>query len=100
MPRFPLALVAVAVLAAGCSADAKAQLTPVTPSPTAIVETTPPVIWPTAVPTTVSPTPKPKPKPPSYDVKAVQTRLTELRYYVGAIDGTPGGPRRSSLIYT
>jgi lipoprotein-anchoring transpeptidase ErfK/SrfK len=39
-----------------------------------------------------------KPLPPSYDVVAVQKRLTELRYYVGAIDGRPGRQVRSAVM--
>ncbi|HVM14528.1 MAG TPA: L,D-transpeptidase family protein, partial [Egibacteraceae bacterium] len=38
------------------------------------------------------------PPPPSYDVAAVQRRLTELRYYVGPIDGAEGAGMRSALM--
>ena len=42
-----------------------------------------------------SPSPT-KPPAPSYDVKAVQRQLTELHYYVGAIDGDRGPALRSA----
>ncbi|MCW2545266.1 MAG: heavy metal translocating P-type ATPase [Frankiales bacterium] len=94
--RFPLTLVALALVAAGCNnAEPQAALAPV------VVPTTqPPVITqaPVVVPTTISPTPKPTPKPPTYDVKAVQTQLTALHYYIGAIDGERGASLRSAVM--
>ena len=48
---------------------------------------------------------KPKPKPekteaakPQYDVTAVQKKLTELKYYVGAIDGEAGSAMTSAVM--
>jgi lipoprotein-anchoring transpeptidase ErfK/SrfK len=45
---------------------------------------------------------KPKPKKadtgPNYDVAAVQKRLAELKYYVGAIDGEAGSALASSVM--
>lgn len=38
------------------------------------------------------------PPPPSYDVAMVQRRLTELRYYVGAVDGEEGPAMRSAVM--
>ena len=98
MPRFPLALAALALLMAGCNGAAQAVVqapATITPAATPAVIATTPVAIPSP---TISPTPKPKPKPPSYDVKAVQTRLTALHYYVGAIDGTPGASLRSAVM--
>ena len=46
-----------------------------------------------------SPSPSPaKPLPPPYDVKAVQTQLTDLGYYVAAIDGERGPALRSAVM--
>jgi lipoprotein-anchoring transpeptidase ErfK/SrfK len=66
------------------------------PSPVAVQS-------PLAVPSVVvSPTPaKPKasPKPRfAYDVVAVQRKLTDQRYYAGAIDGKPGAGLRSAVM--
>jgi lipoprotein-anchoring transpeptidase ErfK/SrfK len=96
LSRTPVAvgLIAVALAASGC----RSQATPApeaaghpsaSTSPTIDV-TAPPVV--PVTPTTVAPTQtaSPKPKPPSYDVKAVQSQLTALHYYDGAIDGDRG----------
>lgn len=40
----------------------------------------------------------PPPPPPSYDVAMVQRRLTDLRYYVGPIDGAEGAGMRSAVM--
>ena len=100
MPRFPLALVALALVASGCQSGVRAQLAPApTAAPTTAAATLVPVAPVVVTPSpTLSPTPKAKAKPPSYNVKAVQTRLTELKYYIGAIDGVPGGQLRSSVM--
>ena len=46
-----------------------------------------------------SPSPSPtKPAPPPYDVKAVQTQLTTLGYYAGAVDGERGPAMRSAVM--
>jgi lipoprotein-anchoring transpeptidase ErfK/SrfK len=44
-----------------------------------------------------SPSPR-KPALPTYDVKAVQTQLTSLHYYVGAIDGERGPAFHSAVM--
>jgi peptidoglycan hydrolase-like protein with peptidoglycan-binding domain len=95
--RFPLTLVALALVAGCNNAEPPAALTP------AAVPTQEPVVVPTTeapvvVPTTASPTPKPTPKPATYDVKAVQTQLTALHYYIGAIDGERGASYRSAVM--
>src|SRR5687768_12117916 len=44
---------------------------------------------------------EPKPKPdttPDYDVAAVQRKLTELKYYVGPIDGEAGYAMASAVM--
>ncbi|MEX0658542.1 MAG: L,D-transpeptidase family protein [Egibacteraceae bacterium] len=41
---------------------------------------------------------EPAPPPPSYDVVAVQRRLTDLRYYVGPLDGAEGPAMRSAVM--
>ena len=97
---------ALALLASACNGtDARStvQAQQATASPTASptdgATTAPPVATatPTAAPT-ASPTRSPRPAPPSYDVKAVQTRLTALKYYVGAIDGERGAALRSAVM--
>ena len=48
-----------------------------------------------------SPSPSPtrsKPLPPPYDVKAVQTQLAALHYYVGPIDGDRGPSMHSAVM--
>lgn len=42
--------------------------------------------------------PQAPPPPPPYDVAAVQQRLTDLRYYVGPIDGAEGPATRSAVM--
>jgi peptidoglycan hydrolase-like protein with peptidoglycan-binding domain len=64
-----------------------------TPSPSPVEV---PTLKPTPAP--ASPTASPTPKPPSYDVKAVQTKLAALNYYAGPIDGTPGGALGSAVM--
>ena len=94
--RFPLTLVAL-VLIAGCNnAKPQAALEPVATVPPAVV--VPTTEAPVVVPTTISPTPSPTPKPATYDVKAVQTQLTALHYYVGPIDGERGASLRSAVM--
>jgi peptidoglycan hydrolase-like protein with peptidoglycan-binding domain len=107
LSRTPLAVgaLALALLASACNnADSRSTVAApaVTASPTADVAT--PTTSPAAVPTSAaptaspSPTASPKPKPPPYDVKAVQTRLTALKYYVGPIDGNRGSALRSAVM--
>jgi peptidoglycan hydrolase-like protein with peptidoglycan-binding domain len=86
-------------------ADATGRATPsVAPTPTitATPEPTPtPEVIPVAV-ATVDPLPVPTAEPaddgPGYDVAAVQRQLTDLRYYVGAVDGEPGGQTTSAVM--
>jgi peptidoglycan hydrolase-like protein with peptidoglycan-binding domain len=97
--RFPLALVAVVLTAAACNGDGtNAALAPVPVEPTQAPVVIPTTQAPVVVPTTASPTPKPTPKPANYDVKAVQTQLTALHYYIGAIDGERGLSYRSAVM--
>jgi peptidoglycan hydrolase-like protein with peptidoglycan-binding domain len=44
-----------------------------------------------------SPSPT-RPPAPTYDVKAVQTQLTSMHYYLGAIDGQPGPSFHSAVM--
>ncbi len=63
--------------------------------------TTPPTTRPTTRPTTphtTRPTTPPARPAPTYDVAAVQRRLTALRYYVAAVDGRPGPAMRSAVM--
>lgn len=104
--RRPLPLVALLALSSllvGCSADAATDAaSPVgvsSPSPTVSpTPTDPPAPEPTP---SASPSPTPTaPATPtvSYDVAAVQRTLTDLRYYVGPIDGKAGGSVRSAVM--
>jgi lipoprotein-anchoring transpeptidase ErfK/SrfK len=98
------ALTALAVALSGCSTKASGveaggdpSLGPVVPSsaPAAepVAEPTPPAQEsPTALP---SPT---RPPAPTYDVKAVQTQLAAMHYYVGAIDGERGPAFHSAVM--
>ena len=92
----------LALLLVGCNDGSPATGAGPTPEPTVTTSapTLPPVVVPTTTPTTAPPTPtaSPKPKPPSYDVKAVQTQLTAMKYYAGPIDGTPGAALRSAVM--
>ena len=97
------ALTALSVALTGCTtsspgavASGDTPLGPVAaPSSPAVeqpVETTSPDAEP-------SPSPSPTRKPlPTYDVKAVQTQLTSLHYYAGAIDGKPGPAFHSAVM--
>ena len=70
------------------------------PSPSPTVERIDPLPTPPASPTP-SPTPSPEPTAtpgPGYDVAAVQQRLTDLKYYVGAIDGKAGPATVSAVM--
>ena len=95
MTRSRLALLAL-VLAAACN-EAQPVSQAVSPAPAtsspAPVVTTAPVA--TARPT-LSPTASPKPAPPAYDVKAVQRQLAGV-FYIGPIDGKPGGGFASAV---
>lgn len=106
MHRKPLSvgltgLVAVALLVSGCESHVPASTVgerPATAAPTGGTAT------PTALATTPapspspSPKPKPKPAPPTYDVKAVQTKLRTLAYYAGPIDGDRGASFHSAVM--
>lgn len=111
MRRRPLsasALLAAAVLLtgllAGCSTgDSDQTITPVaaptsasptpseSPTPEPMVEATLSAA-PTAAPTS------PLPAAPSYDVAAVQRQLTDLKYYIGPVDGKAGPALRSAVM--
>ena len=98
----PLALAAVLLLAGACNSNdartpdsglAEPTVAATSDAPTAVPTTAAPV---TPSPT-ASPTASPKPKPPTYDVKGVQTTLAAQHYYIGAIDGKPGGAFASAV---
>jgi lipoprotein-anchoring transpeptidase ErfK/SrfK len=97
--RSPLVAVALtAVFAAGCNAGPSQTAAGPSPLPSEAV------LEPTESPSpSASPSPSPspttvKPMAPTYDVVAVQTRLTELKYYVGKIDGKAGAAQRSAVM--
>ena len=69
---------------------------PKTPAATA-TPTAKPTATPTAQPTT-KPTATPSPTKPPVDVRAVQRRLRELRYYEGDVDGRGGPATRSAVM--
>ena len=100
------AVSAVALLLSGCSGKTESAGTgpaPVeseaVPSPTITSASPSPSLAPSATPS-LSPSASPTRtrRPPSYDVLAVQRRLAELKYYIGAIDGRAGGATRSSVM--
>lgn len=99
-PRTTSTLCVLALLLVGCNEAGPASLAAPTPTVATTAPSLPPVIAPTLMPTTapLSPTASAKPKPPSYDVKAVQTQLAALTYYLGPIDGTPGPALRSAVM--
>jgi peptidoglycan hydrolase-like protein with peptidoglycan-binding domain len=94
--------VALALLTTGCQSDPD----DVVAAPPAVVEQT--VEHPSAAPSPIErpsaeesagPSPSPtKPAPPPYDVKAVQKQLTDLGYYIAAIDGERGPALRSAVM--
>ncbi len=87
-------------------ADATGATPSVAPTPTATATSEPaPTPTPEATPAavaTVDPLPVPTDEPTddgaAYDVAAVQQQLTDLRYYVGAVDGEPGGQTTSAVM--
>ena len=97
-------LTAMALLVTGCSSDpgtvdaapAPVASEPAETPPTVVEPTLPESPTPSAAPTSAAPSPTVR--PPSYDVAAVQRRLTELDYYVGAIDGERGPALRSAVM--
>ena len=98
-------LVAVSLLVSGCQSSVRASTVGERPTPTASVDaaTATPTMATTPAPSfspspSPSPTASPKPAPPTYDVKAVQTQLTTLKYYIGPIDGARGGSFRSAVM--
>lgn len=105
MHRKPLAVaaLAVALLASACNGHAsRSALQPASPSATATATPTAsqPVVPATTPPATATPSPtlSPTPTPPSYDVRAVQTRLLALHYYGGTVDGQIGGALTSAVM--
>ncbi len=100
-----LAAAGATVLAlAGCTSQGGQQIS----APAAVQDPTTPAVVdePTAEPASPSapgspsPTTAPSPAKPafSYDVAAVQTRLTAQKYYAGAIDGRRGRSLRSAVM--
>jgi lipoprotein-anchoring transpeptidase ErfK/SrfK len=93
----------LALLGTGCRSEG--EQTVAVPQPSAVQQPTDtPVVEPSlaespsAEPSpSASPSPT-KPPPPPYDVKAVQTQLTDLGYYVAAIDGERGPALRSAVM--
>ena len=106
-PVLGLAVVALAALTAcsGGGPDTAVPAVPVAPAPSATATTSPssaPAATPSASPSVTAPiaappTAAPTASRPALDVKAVQTALTKQKYYVGAIDGEPGGATRSAV---
>ncbi len=98
--KFAIGLAALALLLSACQVGRSTQVLdqPLPVAPT--VDVSPPAVVPTVAPTTAppSPTASPKPKPPSYDVRAVQTKLTALKYYIGPISGERTGAFRSAVM--
>ena len=87
-------LATLALLSAGCQ-HARDPLAATSPSPS-VTASAPPSPAPTVTPTRA--TPSPTPAPPTYDVKAVKTRLTALHYYVGPLDTERGATLRSAVM--
>ncbi|MGB8650817.1 MAG: L,D-transpeptidase family protein [Mycobacteriales bacterium] len=87
--------IALALLVSGCQSADRASVQAVATTPVAVPSTAPATTSPTASP---SPSASPRPKPASYDVKAVQRRLTDLHYYGGAVDGVVGASLRSAVM--
>lgn len=77
------------------AASASAEREPASPR---AVEADRRVVPDPAQPYTLGPVEAPEPPAPSYDVAAVQQRLTDLRYYVGAVDGKEGPATRSAVM--
>lgn len=96
--RLPLAALAV-LLAAACN-DVSPSVTADAPTPPAATSAAPSVTVPPSRTPSPSPsrtvTPSPKPARPAYDVKAVQRQLAGV-FYLGAIDGKPGGGFASAV---
>ena len=85
------------LLAVACNETAPTTQT-LQPSPvtTTSASAAPVVTTPPPASPTLSPTPSPKPPRPTYDVKAVQRQLAGV-FYLGAIDGKPGGAFASAV---
>jgi peptidoglycan hydrolase-like protein with peptidoglycan-binding domain len=108
-PVLSAGLVVVALLATGCQSSHETQgsaalapaVVPTTNVPNPELTGVPEA---SAVPAVSAPSPSlspkasPKPAAPTYDVKAVQTRLTDLHYYLGAIDGDRSSRLRSAVM--
>src|SRR5680860_351924 len=73
--------------------------TPETGMPSEVEASEPPAApsEPTAAPTT-APTDEATPPGPTTDVALAQQRLSELKYYVGSVDGVPGPATRSAVM--
>ncbi len=94
-------LAALCVLSAGCNQGSTPLADAPTVAPTTPAAATVPPRTPSAAPPTSaapSPTASPQPKPPTYDVKAVQTKLTALGYYIGAVDAERRASFRSAVM--
>jgi peptidoglycan hydrolase-like protein with peptidoglycan-binding domain len=101
----PVAAVALAVTLGGCSTHTSGVIAgdpAVVQGPNASqVPVAEPTDQPTDEPSSAtSPTAAAshRPAPPTYDVKAVQTQLAALHYYVGAVDGERGSSMRSAVM--
>ena len=101
----PAALTAIAIATTGCitthegsvaAGDQPLGPAVTTSSPPAVEE---PVEDASPEPASPSASPSPrKPALPTYDVKAVQTQLASMHYYVGAIDGERGPAFHSAVM--
>ena len=98
------ALGALALLLSACNDGTPTGSVAQAPEPTAsqaaptLSPTALPTAEPTAEPTAVPTKAAPKPTLPPYDVKAVKTKLTALKYYIGAIDTERGSTLRSAVM--
>ena len=100
----PATCAAVAVLLTGCTTPTVERAQPgavavTAPSPDVVPDATTEPSPEEVASESPGPSPSPrKPAPPTYDVKAVQTQLTSLHYYIGAIDGERGAAFHSAVM--
>jgi peptidoglycan hydrolase-like protein with peptidoglycan-binding domain len=99
------ALTAIAVALTGCTtspietAEQHGTATGQEPSPAVVPEATNAPSPDELASESPSPSPSPTKKPlPTYDVKAVQTQLASMHYYIDAIDGKPGPAFHSAVM--
>lgn len=98
-------LTAVLALSACSSSDSPDAASPVSDPTTGSSETSAPAETTpaqpeasTPAPTTTTPAPAPTSSRPTFDLKAVQAQLKELRYYAGAVDGESGTATQSAVM--